>query len=404
VNGHDFIYAARDNGACAAMVERPLGSEQMPLLVINDARQAMGKLAGYWREGFDIPVVAVTGSNGKTTVKEMISSVLGIDAPVLATKGNLNNDIGVPLTLFRLGSEHKYAVIEMGANHAGEIAWLSKLARPSVALITQCAPAHLEGFGSIENVARAKSEIFSGLDVDGTAILNADDNYFDYWSDATARYRQLSFGIKNPADVTASLIQLEPESGKTAFLLHTPEGETPVTLPLVGTHNVLNALAAAASCIALGFAVNKIKAGLERVTTVSGRMQMKYTGQGARIFDDTYNANPVSLKAGLQVIAEIPGRKWLVLGDMGELGDNSVEFHRQAGEMARDYGLERLFALGTLTQHAVEGFGSGASHFASAEELLDVINRNLSANVTVLVKGSRRMAMDRIVNSLTGGG
>lgn len=402
VDGHDFIDAARERGACAAMVERSVDTGQLPVLIIEDARRAMGKLAGIWRGEFDIPVLAVTGSNGKTTVKEMISSILGLNAIVHATKGNLNNDIGVPLTLFGLGKKHQYAVIEMGANHVGEIAWLSQLARPSIALITQCAPAHLEGFGTIDNVARAKSEIFSGLDIDGTAILNADDNYFEYWRDCTAQYKQISFGIKNKADITATELHLNHDSGKTGFVMHISEVAVPVELALVGEHNVLNALAAAASCVAAGITTDEIRTGLERVIPVSGRMQMKFSSQGTRIFDDTYNANPVSLKAGLQVMADIPGKKWLVLGDMGELGDDSVQFHQHAGEMARHYGIEQLFTVGELSRYAVAGFGRGARHFSSVDELIDILTAEIPKDVTLLIKGSRRMAMDNVVNALSG--
>jgi len=402
-DGHSFINAAQKKGASAAMVQSSVDVENLPLLIIEDTKQAMGRLAGYWRDNFSIPLLAVTGSNGKTTVKEMIGSILGLNASVLVTRGNLNNDIGVPITLFGLGREHHYAVIEMGANHAGEIAWLSRLARPTVALITQCAPAHLEGFGSIEGVARAKAEIFSGLDPAGTAILNADDNYFNFWMDTTSQFRQLSFGIKNKADVTATDIRFDSASAKTTFLMHTPGSSVAISLALVGEHNVMNALAAATCCLAVGIPVSHIKTGLEQVVTVSGRMQLKLTPEGARIFDDTYNANPVSLQAGLKVMSSMPGRKWLLLGDMGELGEHSTDLHREAGEMAREYGMERLYALGDLSKHAVDGFGSGARHFNGTDELLDVISTELTADTTLLVKGSRRMGMDRIVKFLVGG-
>jgi UDP-N-acetylmuramoyl-tripeptide--D-alanyl-D-alanine ligase len=321
----------------------------------------------------------------------------------LATRGNLNNEIGVPITLCGLGHEHDYAVIEMGANHAGEIARLSHLARPMVALITQCAPAHLEGFGSIEGVARAKAEIFTGLDPDGTAILNADDNYFGFWMDTTSRFRQLSFGIKNKADITATDIRFDSASAKTTFLMHVHDSSIAIKLALAGEHNVMNALAAATCCLAVGIPLSQIKTGLEQVVTVNGRMQLKLTPAGTRIFDDTYNANPVSLQAGLKVMSSMPGRKWLVLGDMGELGEHSSDLHREAGAMAREYGLERLYALGDMSKYAVDGFGSGARHFNGTEELLDVIGRELGPDTTLLVKGSRRMGMDSIVKSLVGG-
>ncbi|MEX2352790.1 MAG: UDP-N-acetylmuramoyl-tripeptide--D-alanyl-D-alanine ligase, partial [Gammaproteobacteria bacterium] len=296
-----------------------------------------------------------------------------------------------------------YAVIEMGANHPGEIAWLSRLARPTVALITQCAPAHLEGFGSVDGVARAKAEIFSGLDENGTAVVNADDDYAGLWQESARHYRQISFGVKNKADLTASDIQFDPDSGNTRFTLHTPAGAVSVNLPLAGEHNVLNSLAAAACCQALEIPIQRIKTGLERMINVSGRMQMKSTSQGARIFDDTYNANPVSLKAGLQVLSRYPGRKWLILGDMGELGLQAEAFHRQAGEMARTCGIERVYALGDQSRLVAEGFGEGARHFDSPQALLESVKPELARDVTILVKGSRSMAMDGIVDSMMEG-
>lgn len=399
-DGHDFVKSAKDSGACAALVERDTG-DQMPLLILNDTKQAMIDLAGYWRNSFDIPLLAVTGSNGKTTVKEMLSSILSLKGPVLSTRGNLNNDIGVPLTLFGLGSEHEYAVIEMGANHAGEIAGLTRLAQPTVAVITLCAPAHLQGFGSVEGVARAKAEIYSGLSGKGIAVINADDNYAAFWRETAGNYKQICFGINNPADVTATDIHFDAESGRTGFLLHTPQGGTPIKLTLAGRHNVMNALAAAACCTGIDIAIADIKHGLENMTAVHGRMEIKFTKQGTRIFDDTYNANPASLNAALRVLADYPGRRWLILGDMGELGDYATDLHREAGESARRHGVERLYGLGENCRHAVDGFGSGARHFNSPEALLAAVKPVMAKDVTILVKGSRFMAMDRIVASLT---
>jgi len=403
LDGHGFVRSAIEKGACAVMTESPDADDTTPLLVVNDSRQAMAALAGSWRSDFQIPLIAVTGSNGKTTVKEMLSSILGLNASVLATRGNLNNDIGVPLTLFGLGKQHQYAVIEMGANHAGEIAGLSRLVRPDVALITQCAPAHLEGFGSVEGVAMAKSEIYSGLGPDGCAVVNADDDYADYWRGVASAYRQLSFGITHPADITATDIVFNPETGKTGFTLTTPAGAVSIMLPLAGRHNVLNALAAAACCAALRIPLDDMKQGLERMSHVHGRMQMKIAGSGARIFDDTYNANPASLKAGLQVLTSYPGKRWLVLGDMGELGEYAEDLHRQAGEMAREQGVERLYALGKLSRYAVDGFGQGARNFSRIEDLLTSLKPELGADISVLVKGSRFMAMDRVVTALMEG-
>ncbi len=403
-DGHDFIASAFDNGACAALVEEIRDEGKQPVLVVDNTRQAMGRLAGHWRSGFDITLVAVTGSNGKTTVKEMITSVLRLAAPVLSTRGNLNNDIGVPLTLFGLDDEHKYAVIEMGANHPGEIAWLSKMAKPAVAVITQCAPAHLQGFGSIEGVAGAKAEIFSGLTENGTAIINADDEYAGYWKNYADGFRQVTFGIRKEADISAVDIRFDTETGHTNFLLITPEGSIKISMLLSGEHNVANALAATACCLAAGVPLELVKTGLAGLSGVDGRLRMLTTGNGVRIFDDTYNANPASLQAGLEVLCKYPGEKWLVLGEMGELGEQARDLHRQAGAAARRHGVVKLYACGDLGRYAVEGFGKGARHFASLDELYDSLSDDLNPDVTLLVKGSRHMAMDRLVGRLMEGG
>ncbi len=397
-DAHDFVGAAVENGACAALVEQDPGVGQLPLIIVDDSRQAMARLAESWRNDFNIPLLAVTGSNGKTTVKEMINSVLGLRVPVLSTRGNLNNDIGVPLTLFGLGSEHRYAVIEMGANHPGEIAVLSKLARPGVAVITQCGPAHLEGFGSVDGVARAKAEIYSGLEPGGTAVINADDAYAGFWRDVAVDYRQVSFGILSQADVSAR--DIEPEDVCTGFLLETPSGSGRVRLPLLGNHNVMNALAAAACCTAVQIPFDDIRLGLEKMPSVQGRLQMMITPAGIRIFDDTYNANLTSLTAGIKVLSAYPGRRWLVFGDMGELGKFTVEMHRQAGETARLQGIERVYALGDYSRFAVEAFGEGARHYHRIEDLLLALKSDIATDVTLLIKGSRFMSMDRVVKTL----
>ena len=401
-DGHSFVKLAQNHGACAALVENAYSEKSLPLLSVNDSRKAMARLAGSWRSDFAIPLIAVTGSNGKTTVKEMLSSILSVKASVLATRGNLNNEIGVPLTLFGLDKAHKYAVIEMGANHPGEIAFLSKLAKPTVALITQCAPAHLEGFGSIEGVARAKGEIYSGLGPDGMAIVNTDDAYADFWCKLASAYNQIGFGFSKKADISASDVIFDTDTGKTRFKLNTPAGSGVINLPLAGKHNVMNALAAAACCYAINIPLSDIQVGLEKMPHVHGRMQLVTTREGARVFDDTYNANPTSLKAGLQVLGTYPGKRWLVLGDMGELGEASIELHRQAGEMAREQSIEKLYALGNLSKYAVEQFGLGAMHFDQIEDLLTALKTDISADTTVLVKGSRFMAMDRVIKSLMG--
>ena len=400
-DGHDFLNSAKERGAAAAMVERDCPSE-LPLLKVADTKHAMGKLAGLWRSEFDIPLIAITGSNGKTTVKEMLVSILRRVAPVLATRGNLNNDIGVPLTLFGLGDEHAYAVIEMGANHPGEIAWLSNMARPTIALITQCAPAHLEGFGSVDGVAHAKAEIYEGIDEHGCAIINADDDYAEFWQSKISNIRQLRFGINKPADVFAQSIQQSTVTGQSSFILQTPAGATSITLPLPGLHNVMNALAAATCALALDFDLEIIKLGLEEIRPVKGRLEIKMGLNNSRIIDDTYNANPASLNAALDVLNHFNGQHWLVLGDMGELGINEEEMHRQAGIAARDSGVSKLFATGSLSCYAVDKFGDGGEYFTSIDELIERLQTTISHNVTVLVKGSRAMHMEQVVFKLMG--
>ena len=398
-DGHDFLESAMERGAAAAMVERDCESK-LPLLIVADTRRAMGKLAGLWRNEFNIPLIAITGSNGKTTVKEMLVSILKQVAPVHATRGNLNNDIGVPLTLFGMGDEHAYAVVEMGANHPGEIALLSNMARPTIALITQCAPAHLEGFGSVDGVAQAKAEIYDGLDAQGCAIINADDDYASFWEGKISNIRQLRFGISNPADVYAQSLQQTAVSGQSGFILVTPSGMTKITLPLPGLHNVMNALAAAACAVALGIDLEIIKQGLEKIRPVKGRLEIKSGLNSSRIIDDTYNANPASLIAALEVLRHFNGQHWLVLGDMGELGIDEEEMHSQAGIAARHSGVDKLFATGSLSRSAVDKFGSGAEYFASIDELIERLQNAISQDVTVLVKGSRAMHMEQVVCKL----
>lgn len=398
-DGHEFVAAAAAAGAGAALVDRAVPAASLPVIRVEDTLSAMGRLAADWRARFRMPLVAVTGSNGKTTVKEMLAAILSRLAPVLATRGNLNNEIGVPLTLFGLDAEHRYAVLEMGASHSGEIRRLTNIARPDVAVITQCAPAHLEGFGSIEGVARAKAEIYEGLPPNGAAVINADDNYGGLWQELAAGRSRVSFGLAASPDVTAESIAPAAEGGHR-FVLRTPRGSVPVRLGLAGRHNVMNALAAAACCEAIGIALADIAAGLADVRAVKGRLERKAAFGSATILDDTYNANPVSLRAALDVLAGMPGRHWLVLGDMGELGETAAELHRGAGEQARETGVERLFAVGSLSREAVAGFGAGARHFAGVDELAAAVKSGLAPDVCVLVKGSRAMQMERVVHAL----
>lgn len=402
-DGHKFLDKAIESGAVAAMLEHDPGHSRLPFILVQDTKGAMGKLASSWRSKFTLPLIAVTGSNGKTTVKEMLASILSQHAQVLATSGNLNNDIGVPLTLFGLHGQHKYAVIEMGANHPGEIAKLTAMARPDVALITLCAPSHIEGFGSIDGVAKAKAEIFSGLGADGIAIINLDDKYASQWQLIASEHQQLSFGIDEAADIRARNVQLDKVSGNGRFILTTAEAEIEIELKLLGLHNIKNALAAAACCIALDIPLNQIRDGLDIMHAVKGRMQIKSGTKQTRIIDDTYNANPASLAAAIESACASSERCWLVLGDMGELGDTAISSHIHAGKLARASGIERLYLVGELATYAAEAFGRGARHFADKESLTSTLMQEVEEGLTILIKGSRSMAMEKVVQALVQG-
>ena len=400
-DGHDHCAEAEQRGACGAIVERDVNTP-LPTLMVTDTRHALGSLARTWRRRFATRVIGITGSNGKTTVKEMIAAILRSDSPVLATQGNLNNDIGVPQTLFRLAEKHEYAVVEMGANHLGEIEWLAEIAQPLVGVITICAPSHLEGFGSIENVAQAKGELYAGLLAEGTAVINADDDFAVYWSDIVEGRRVLRFGLNKPADVTAMNVSNRGIGNGMHFTLRLPASRIDIDLPFDGLHNVSNALAAAAVACALDVAPATIKSGLENTSKVRGRLCVVGGRGGCRIIDDTYNANPASLAAAIDVLASVSGNKWLVLGDMGELGVDAAELHRAGGAIARESGIERLYAFGELAANAARTFGEGAQSYRDMDELIAVLEAALTPQVTLLVKGSRTMRMERIVDALAG--
>ncbi len=394
-DGHDHV-AQIEERAAGLLVSRHVESKCAQILV-QDTLSALTAMARSWRERIEAPVIGLTGSNGKTTVKEMIASILGYSNSVYATRGNLNNHIGVPLSLLTVRPEHEFAVIEMGANHLHEIADLSQTVQPNVALITNAGPAHLEGFGSVEGVAKGKGEIFQGLTDEGIAIINADDDYFDFWSTLCGNHRRISFGFADTADVHGQL------SNESVLHIRTEQGQLDVHLPLPGRHNAANALAAAAASLAVGVSLDDIRRGLERVDPVKGRLVVREGLRGCTIFDDSYNANPASLQAALEVLASRPGRHWLVLGDMGELGEQAAELHASAGRMACQYGLEKLLAIGRMTQHAVNAFGLGGVHFPSTESLNEYLCGQVSANVNVLVKGSRLMHLERVVEVLISG-
>ena len=403
-NANDFIAAAETAGAAGAVVEtrveRPLAQ-----VLVRDTQQALTTSAAAWRAQFSLPVVGVAGSNGKTTVKEMTAAILERAGPTLATRGNFNNHIGVPLTLHRLDASHRFAVIEIGTNHPGEVAALCKLARPTVGLITNAGAEHLEGFGSIEGAARAEGEMIADLDPAHTAILNANDEFAPLWRGMT-RARVVTFGLDGPADFSARDIHTAIDGGGfvTRFKLRAPQGEVPIELHLAGQHNVSNALCAAAAASAAGASLEDVRLGLATMRPVPGRLQFKTAPSGAWIVDDSYNANPSSMKAGIEVLANVDARRWLVMGDMGELGDHGVESHGDIGRFARNHRVDRLFATGKLSALAVEAFGAGGEWFADTEAMARAVNAELTREVCVLVKGSRSNRLERVVEALTGSG
>jgi UDP-N-acetylmuramoyl-tripeptide--D-alanyl-D-alanine ligase len=401
-DGNAFVAAAPAAGAVAAIVDRSV-TAPLPLIEVADGQAALTQAASGWRSRFGGVVVGVAGSNGKTTVKEMTSSILAQRGPCLATRGNLNNHIGVPLTLLRLSDEHRSAVIEIGANNPGEVAALVEIARPDVGLITNAGAEHLEGFGDLDGVARAEGEMVAGLDEDDVAIINADDDYAGLWRGMT-RARVVTFGVDNPADFSASDVneQLTDAGFRTSFTLRAPQGQRDVQLNVGGRHNLRNALAAAAASVAAGASLDEVVAGLAAMQPVAGRLQPGRTTHGARLIDDSYNANPSSMRAGIDVLTKMPGKPWLVMGDMGELGDHARTSHVEIGQYARAHGVQRLFATGPLSTLAVEVFGSGASWYPDTESLARALNEALSAEVTLLVKGSRSNRLERVVASVTG--
>jgi UDP-N-acetylmuramoyl-tripeptide--D-alanyl-D-alanine ligase len=402
-NGNEFVGAAAAAGAAGAVVD----SEQaVPLaqIVVPDTQVALERAARAWRAQFTGALVGVAGSNGKTTAKEMTAAILGLAGPCLATRGNLNNHIGVPLTLLRLTDAERFAVVEMGANRAGEVAQLVDLARPTVGLITNAGAEHLEGFGSLEGVARAEGEMVAGLSSSGTAVLNADDAFAALWRGAT-RARVVTFGVREPADFRASEIAaaVGSEGFTTSFRLTAPTGAAAIRLKLGGAHNVANALAAAAAAASAGARLDHIVSGLEAVRAVPGRLQFRRARGGGWLIDDSYNANPSSVRAAIEVLATLPGRRWLVLGDMAELGAYALAEHVRLGEFARGHGIERLYATGTLAARAAQAFGAGAESFADVPALAAALRAALggdASEVRVLVKGSRFNRLERVVEAL----
>ncbi|MCW8930030.1 MAG: UDP-N-acetylmuramoyl-tripeptide--D-alanyl-D-alanine ligase [Gammaproteobacteria bacterium] len=424
-DGHQYIEQAEKNGACGLIVEQCCGST-LPQIIVENTRIALGDIAALWSSAFSLPIVAITGSCGKTTVKEMTAAIFqsayadtsSKKERVLATKGNFNNEIGVPLTLLRLQKEHQAAVIELGANHVGEIKYLVDMVQPDVAVITNVTHAHIEGFGSIEGIAKGKAEIYTGLERDGTAVINADDDFFEYWKtfcnkqpNENGKIKQLTFGLNEQADVSAEYINLQDGF---ELKLKTPAGNKTVHLKQFGLHNIYNALAATAVTLSSGCTLKDVKSGLENFTNASGRLEKKKGVNNSTLFDDTYNANPGSVRAGInaikQVESEIKGEAVLILGDMGELGEESRQLHFQLGVDAAKLGIKQLFTVGTISQETTNGYNSvslltdenklGAVHFSKKSELIQKVKDKLHKDSVVLIKGSRSMVMEEVVNDL----
>lgn len=394
-DGHAFVETALEKGAVACLVQDKVNAKN--IVLTKDTHQALGLLAKAWRKEFKKTVIAITGSNGKTTVKEMIASIISQTQSVMATDGNLNNDIGVPLTLFRLNDSYDAAVIEMGANHLNEIKYLTKLTLPNVAIITNVGTAHLEGFGSIENTAKAKSEIFQGLTKSGTAIINADDDFYNYFKNITTEYNVLSFGVNHESDISC---EYDSNNKGSILKVTTPKGDCVINLKLLGKHNVMNALAAIAASVAVNISLEQIINGLEALEPVNGRLQMKQGISNSLVIDDTYNASPNSLHAAINVLHNFSGKRFLALGDMGELGEDADVLHIEAGSYAKENGVDSLYSLGNLAAKAAKEFGGNGFCYDKHEDMIDALRNELSQDVTLLVKGSRSMHMETVVNAL----
>lgn len=393
--GTDFVAAARERGAAAAVVEMPV-DDVLPQIPVADTRLALGRLGSDWRSQLEITVIGVTGSNGKTTVKQMLAACLGPGA--YATRGNLNNEIGVPLTLAELDSGHDFAVIEMGANHAGEIGYLASLVLPDVAVVTNAGPSHLEGFGSVEGVARAKGELFAALGAGATAIINRDDIYHELWASLATPARKFFFGHDDRADCYPRSIKLDAKGAR--FDLCLAGDVCAVELPLPGLHNVLNACAAALAAHSVGVAPDTIAARLGEVQAASRRLNLTVADSGSLIVDDSYNANPMSVRAAASLAIDLGRPVWMAVGDMGELGCDAPQLHRELGADLCDMGIDRLYATGELSVETAAGFGDAARHYPDRNALVEALLTDLTSDVTIVVKGSRSTRMDIVADRL----
>ena len=400
-DAHDFLEHAASQGAVAALAEHGLLQAGLPGLKVADTRLALGQLAAAWRSQFAVPLIAVTGSNGKTTVTQMIACILRAwkGQQAFATEGNFNNDIGVPLTLLRLRASHQVGVVELGMNHPGEIAYLSGLVKPGVALVNNAQREHLEFMATVEAVAHENGSVISSLAAEGVAVFPADDLYSPLWQRLAASRQVLTFALSGPADVTGTG---DWTGGQWRVVAATPRGPLEFVLGVAGRHNVKNALAAAACALAAGAPLTAVAAGLSSFVPVSGRsraLQLHVAGRTLTVVDDTYNANPDSMRAAIEVLADLPGPRLLVLGDMGEVGERGAAFHAEVGQQAQQSGIENLYCTGELMRHAAQAF-PGARHFESLDLLLPEVGKLLAEQGSVLVKGSRMMKMERVVQAL----
>lgn len=399
-DGNTFAAEALKLGAAAVMISEP-NQTVSPAILVTDTRLALGKLANVWRRHLQAPITAITGSNGKTTTKEMLNAILvastGNSQAVHATYGNLNNDIGLPLTLLKARAHHQQIVLEMGMNHLGEIAYLSRIAQPNVSVIINAGTAHIGELGSRENIAKAKGEIFDGLVEQGMAVINADDTFADYWRSLNTSRKVMTFALNNAADVTATFSE---EAQSSTVQLTTPNGVVSFQIPMLGIHNIYNALAASTAAVALGIDNTCIAKGLSSFGGVRSRLEYKQGMNGAVLIDDTYNANPDSMKAAINVLSHLNADRVFVMGDMGELGADAVAMHAAIGDYAREHNIQHFISTGDSSQYASKAFGSHAQHFTDVELLADHVKTLMKTGVTVLVKGSRFMKMERVVKLL----
>ncbi len=397
VDGHDYLAEAAARGAVAALVTRHVDSE-LPQVLVDDTTLALGDLASAVRAQRRVRVVGITGSNGKTTVKTLAASILSRHGRTHVSAGNYNNELGLPLSLLAMPQDTDYAVFEMGAGKPGDIAYLAAIARPDIGLVTLIAPAHLERMGSIEGVAETKGAIYQALPADGVAIVNADDSFASFFAGLAGTRKVLRFGLDQPADVGAEIIEQRADGSR--FVLRTPTGHAEVALPLPGRHNIANALAATAIALALEVPLNTIVSGLEQVPGVAGRLRREVMAGGWTVIDDSYNANPSSMAAAIDTLLLAAGERWLVLGDMAELGPQAAALHAAVGTLARERGVDRLFAVGPLGLATVEAFGAQGAHFEDKATLIAALQAQLHEGVTCLVKGSRSAGMEQVVMAL----